>query len=279
MSRNADQIRREIEQTRGQLAQNLEAIGDRVSPKHVVEQISDKVNPRKILNRQTEKVKEGLSNVGDSVMGRATDAVDGVKGTLSGVAGSAGGVARSAGGIVSGAGDKASSAGDGARQQALSLSERVRSVSTSATGQLRSAPDNNPMATALLAFGAGLVVGLALPPSDKERQAASTVHDQVVEPIKQQAVRAGKAVTGELQPAAQSKVERVKRTATGAAERVKEEAREATAQVQDQAGGAAQQVKGQARRGAKTTQSQARSAATTTKTTAKRSAAQVRERV
>ena len=53
MSRNPDQIRREIEMTRGQLAQNLEAIGDKVSPKHVVEQISDKVSPRRILERQT----------------------------------------------------------------------------------------------------------------------------------------------------------------------------------------------------------------------------------
>ena len=53
MSRSPDEIRREIEMTRGQLAQNLEAIGDKVSPKHVVEQISDKVSPRRILNRQT----------------------------------------------------------------------------------------------------------------------------------------------------------------------------------------------------------------------------------
>lgn len=133
------------------------------------------------------------------------------------------------------------------------------------------------MATALVAFGAGLVVGLALPPTDKERNAAGTLRQKVVKPLKQQAAQTGKAVAGELQPAAQSKVERVKRTATTAAAHVKEEAKEAANDVQGQAGKAAQSVKSQAKRATKTTQSQAK-AAGTTKSTAKRSAGRVRQR-
>src|SRR4051812_45010448 len=192
MSRNADQIRQEIEATRGQLAQNLEAIGDKVSPKHVGESIPERVSPRRILNRQTEKVKDGLSSVGDSVMGRASSAANTVGGSVRGVAGTTSA--------------SVSSARQDAANQVQSLSERVRSVSTSAGDQLKAAPDANPMASALVAFGAGLVVGLALPPTRPERQAASTVRDQVVEPVKQQALQAGKAVTGELQPTAKVKV-------------------------------------------------------------------------
>src|SRR3954452_15260339 len=113
MSRNADQIRQEIEATRGQLAQNLEAIGDKVSPKHVVESISEKVSPRRILSRQTEKVKDGLSAVGDTVTGRAANAANGVRAGVGGVAGTASGTA--------------SNARQGAANQVQSLSERVRS--------------------------------------------------------------------------------------------------------------------------------------------------------
>ncbi|HJV09337.1 MAG TPA: DUF3618 domain-containing protein, partial [Acidimicrobiales bacterium] len=180
MSRKPEEIRREIEMTRGQLAQNLEAIGDKVSPKHVLEEVADKVSPRRILNRQTERVKDSLSSVGDTVLGRASDAADSVR--------------DGARGALNGASNGASGAADGARQQVSSLGDRVRSVSSSATDQLRSAPDSNPMASALVALGAGLLVGLALPPTGKERAAAGKVQDKVVEPLKQQAVQAGKAV-------------------------------------------------------------------------------------
>src|SRR5215213_9768529 len=108
MSRNPDEIRREIEMTRGQLAQNLEAIGDKVSPKHVLEEVADKVSPRRILNRQTEKVKESLSNVGDTVLGRAHDTANGVRSTVGGASGSARGAVNGAAGSASGIADSAS---------------------------------------------------------------------------------------------------------------------------------------------------------------------------
>lgn len=251
MNRNAEEIRREIERTRGELAQNLEAISDRMSPKHVKEQVSekvgeitDKVNPRHLLKRQVQKVKEGLSNTGGSISPRA-------------------GAAPGAGGRVS--------------QQARSLGRRGQSVTADVVDQVRSAPHTNPMATALVAFGAGLVVGLALPPSEKERQAAGTLAARVVEPVKDHAVQAGKTVAEDLQPAARSKVEGVKATATRAVERIKDETKGASGDVKRQAATAGDRVKGRARQAAKSTTSQARSA-TTTKSAAKRSAGQVRDR-
>lgn len=88
------------------------------------------------------------------------------------------------------------------------------------------------MATALLTFGTGLVVGLALPPTDKERQVAALLGEQVVQPVKGHAVQARKVVAEELQPAAQAKAERIKRTATGAVDRVKRETKGVTKEVQ-----------------------------------------------
>ena len=271
MSRNPDHIRREIEETRAQLARDLEAIGDRVSPKHLQEQvaekvsdITDKVSPRRILDRQTAKVMDRLSSATDAVMGRASGGVEDTRGTLKGVRANAS--------------QTASAAAGGVRQQAQTLKGRGQAVSADVVDQVRSAPQDNPMVTALVVFGAGLVAGLALPPSTKERQAADKVRSQEVEPLKAQAAAAGKAVAEELQPAAQAKGERVKRTATGAAERVKREAKGATKEVQGQATAAAGNVKDRATRATKTTRSQAQSAASTTKTTVKRSAGQVRKR-
>ena len=137
-------------------------------------------------------------------------------------------------------------------------------------GPARAPPAQDPLDEVL--------VGGALQ-ADDTGQAAGTVRQEVVEPLKQQAVQAGKAVAGELQPAAQQRVERVKRTATTAATRVKEEAQSSAGDVQSQAGAAAQSVKGQAKRATKTTKSQAKAAAGTTKSTAKRSAGQVRQQV
>ena len=62
----------------------MEAIGDRVSPKLVkerakekvtdrMEEISDRVNPKRIVRRRTARMRSGLRNVRESVMGAAED--------------------------------------------------------------------------------------------------------------------------------------------------------------------------------------------------------------
>jgi ElaB/YqjD/DUF883 family membrane-anchored ribosome-binding protein len=61
MGQSAEELRREIEYTRGDLGETLDAIGDRVSPGRIVE-------------RRKNKVVNGLSSVRDRVMGTASDA-------------------------------------------------------------------------------------------------------------------------------------------------------------------------------------------------------------
>lgn len=61
MSTNADQLRRNIEQTREELGEDVDAL-------------ADKVTPSKIVDRQTRKVKNAFGTARDRVMGVMSDA-------------------------------------------------------------------------------------------------------------------------------------------------------------------------------------------------------------
>jgi ElaB/YqjD/DUF883 family membrane-anchored ribosome-binding protein len=61
MGQSAEQLRREIEYTRGDLSETLEAIGDRVSPGRMME-------------RRKNRFVNGLQSARDRVMGTASDA-------------------------------------------------------------------------------------------------------------------------------------------------------------------------------------------------------------
>src|ERR1700712_4313801 len=64
MSDNPNEIRANIEATRYELSNNVDAL-------------ADKVTPSKIAERQTEKVKGAIFGARDRVMGAASDAADG----------------------------------------------------------------------------------------------------------------------------------------------------------------------------------------------------------
>jgi gas vesicle protein len=63
MSNDPEQIRREIEHTRSELSDNVNALGD-------------KVNPGSIAKRQVSRVRGAATSVKDAVMGSAADAAD-----------------------------------------------------------------------------------------------------------------------------------------------------------------------------------------------------------
>lgn len=78
MSNNPDQIRAEIEQTRGHLSQDVNALGEAVSPGNVA-------------RRQVGKVSSAAAGLKDRVMGTADDAgssVSGAAGSISDAASS-----------------------------------------------------------------------------------------------------------------------------------------------------------------------------------------------
>ena len=63
MSNDPEQIRREIERTRSDLSDNVNALGD-------------KVNPGSIAKRQVSRVRGAATSVKDAVLGTASDAAD-----------------------------------------------------------------------------------------------------------------------------------------------------------------------------------------------------------
>ncbi len=257
MSRNPDDVRREIDQARGELAATLEAIGDRVSPELVkerarekvmdrMEEINDRVNPKRIVRRRTARVRSGLRNVRESVMGAVDDvepsrAADSVRG--------------------------------GAQQVSRRVSQAAGALSDQASAApqaVRSTAQGNPLLAGLVAFGGGMILASALPPSDAEKQAAERVLEEL-EPLKEQAASAGRSMADELQQSAQARAERVKKRASSGAQRVKSQAQGSAEEVKGQAQGASKRVQKRAKKAAKQVEGQAKRSSTTVKRTAKRS--------
>ena len=246
MARNPEDVRREIDRARGDLGVTLEAIGDRVSPKLVkeramdnvtdrVDAINDRVNPKRIVQRRRTRMRGSLRNVRESVMGPA-ETLD-PPGTADSVRG-------------------------GARR----ASQRVGEAAGSLASEARSAPEvvrtsaqGNPLLAGLVAFGGGLIAASALRPSDSERQAAERILEQL-EPLKEQAMSAGKSMAGELQQSAQSRAEQVRQRATSGAQRVKTEAQGSTEDIKGQAQGATKRVQKRAQGATKKVQKRAQGA-------------------
>jgi hypothetical protein len=91
MATEPDQLRADIEATRGELA------GD-------VDRLADRTNPKRIVQRRWDRVKDGASSVRDRVMGATQEATDTVKEAPQAVTRSAAGNPLAAGLIAFGTG-------------------------------------------------------------------------------------------------------------------------------------------------------------------------------
>jgi len=214
----SDQLRREIEQTRRELGTDVDALGEKVSP-------------RRVMERRVDRTKDAIGGVKERIMGTTSDASSSAGGAISGAASS---VQDRMSGAASGVQHAASSVGDTATDTAY---------------RARRQAQGNPLAAGLVAFGLGWLVSSLLPPSEKERQLAHQVKDQAqpaVQAVGQQAGQALSEMKDNLQQPAQEAVESVKQTASDAAGTVKDEARSAAGDVKDQAQDSTQRVRGQA---------------------------------
>jgi gas vesicle protein len=214
----SDQLRREIEETRRELGTDVDALGEKVSP-------------RRVMERRVDRTKDAIGGLRERVMGTTSD------------------VSSSTGGAVSGAAstvqDKMSGAASGVQHAASSVGETASDTAYRARRQAQ----GNPFAAGLVAFGLGWLVSSLLPASQKERELAHQVKDQAqpaMQAVGQQAGQALSEVKDNLQQPAQQAVESVKQTATDAAGTVKDEARSAAGDVKDQAQDPTQQVRQQA---------------------------------
>jgi len=148
--------------------------------------IGDRVSPGRIIERRKNRVVLGVRSARDRVMGTAGDA----------------------GGSVAGAASDAAGA--------------VKDLPST----IRQQSQGNPMLAGAVAFGVGLVVAAAIPPSQAERNASSQIKEKAA-PLGEKVGEAAKEVAENLKEPAQQAVAEVKDAASAGAERVTESAKDA----------------------------------------------------
>lgn len=262
MSRRPEDVRRDIEQTRDELGETLEAIGDRVAPKKVVgrvkgnvaekvEGVRDRVSPARIARRSTDGIRDSVRNAKEAVMG--------------------------------------SSESNGSRGRSVGTSSR-RSLGTGGAARGRAVPpattdageqggteqgggERNPFVIGAVAFGGGLLLGAALKPTDSERKVALRARTRL-EPMKQQALETGRSVAEDLKGVAQGGFDEVKQRALEAANQVKEEARSSAGEVKEEARSSGEEIKDEAKASTRQVKGQAAGATRQVKRRAQSAAGQ-----
>ena len=222
MAAESDQLKREIEQTRRGLSQDVDAL-------------TEKVNPARVAQRRVDRTKDAVANVRERVMGTSTPRY-GTSGMYAADDGPS-------------AGDRASEALSSAKSSVASTASDAGDAARSAAGTAKAKAEGSPLAAGLIAFGVGWLVSSLLPSSEREQQAAARVKDVAGEhagPVQEKL----KEVAGEVQEAlrepAQQAVDSVKSIATDAATSVKEEAASSATDVRDEAKQAGQTVRSEA---------------------------------
>jgi hypothetical protein len=211
VSNDPDEIRADIERTRAELSDNVDAL-------------ADTANPKNIAKRQATRVKEAATGAKEYIMGSPDDSFD--SGRIGDAKTSVQDKAADAKYAVQ---DKASDAKYALQDKASAVGDAVSSAPT----RVRQRARGNPLAAGLIAFGAGLLVSGLLPSSQKEQEALSTLQDKA-EPLKEKATEAAKEVASNLQEPAQEAAQSLKQTATEGVQAVKEEGSSAKQDVQGQ---------------------------------------------
>jgi uncharacterized protein YjbJ (UPF0337 family) len=197
-----------------ELRYDIERIRDDLD--QTLDALGERVSPRRIAQRRKDAARTRLTRVRTAVMGSA-------QGTGSSAAG------------------QARQAKEGVQQTAGQAVEKVRE----APEMIQQQTQGNPLAAGLVAFGAGMLLATLFPPTEAEQRAASAIQERA-EPLKDQALEAGREMKDHLQQSAQESAEQVKETAKGAAEEVKQQAQSSAEGVKDQAKSSAESVKEQA---------------------------------
>ena len=217
-SNDPDEIRADIERTRSALSNDVDDLAESVKPKNVA-------------GRQVGKVKEAASSLKDRVMGSDDDDYsDSTVGAVS---------------------DRAYAAKDAVTDKAYAARDSVSDKASDARDAVRQAPSTmkrkaqgNPLAAGAIAFGLGMLVSSLIPSTEKEREAVSTLQDNL-EPVKEKASEVARDMGEGLKPKAQEATESVKTTTQEGVQSVKEEGQSAAQDVKDQAQDSKQTVQQQ----------------------------------
>jgi len=194
MGSRPEELRSEIEQTRDELAYD-------------VDRLADQTVPSRVVGRKWEGVKGRARTVADKVIG----ARDTVQNTAQDKASGAGTTVQ----------EKASQAGDKVQETARSVAGTVRDTPHTVARQTR----GNPLAAGVIAFGVGLLAASLLPETDAEKRAGAAVADRS-EGLVDKAKEAGREIADDLAGTAREAAQQVKETARDAAGHTAEQAKE-----------------------------------------------------
>ena len=194
MSTNPDDIRRDIEQTRGQLSQDVTTLTETVSPSNVA-------------RRQADKVTGAASGLKDRVMGTAHDARWAAGGAASGV----GDATSAVGDATSTVTDKARSATNGnplaAGAIALAAGWLLGSLLPASAQEQRAAGALKGKAQPLVEEGKSIVQDAAENLTEPAKRAAQSVADTAVDAkdhLAQEGQSAAQNVSGQVQESAEN---------------------------------------------------------------------------
>ncbi|MCT2008417.1 DUF3618 domain-containing protein [Micrococcus lylae] len=233
-SNDPDQIRADIERTRAELGRDVDAL-------------AEKVSPTKAVSRQTDRVRSGLINVKENIMGSADDYRT-VGHGHDGHADEQGRMGR----FADAAGEYAHDAAEGGRHYAGEAQTRAQVMAHEASTAVQHAPAEirrrtrgNPLAAGLVAFGAGMLLGSLAPSTRPEQRAAHEVKKSA-SPLVDEAKHAAMDLREQLEPEVRDAADSVKQTATEGGQHLKEQGGQAAGELKEQGRGSAEHVKDQA---------------------------------
>lgn len=236
-----DEIRRDIEETRARLSSDVDAV-------------AEKVSPAAAMDRQKNRIKDGLSNMKDKIMGTDDDQPIGTA-TYGTAYGEDQGPSRTeqlrdqVGGTLEDAGQNAKQVAHDVQRKAGEFGENVRDTAQDAGRKLADAPAavqrktrGNPLAAGLIAFGAGMLLAGLVPASRKEQEVAEQLKTKA-EPLMRDAAEAAKGLAEDAKGPIAEAGEQLRQSASESVSNLRDEGQTHAEHLAGEAKESAQQVK------------------------------------
>ncbi|CAG7843897.1 hypothetical protein USB125703_00112 [Pseudoclavibacter triregionum] len=232
-----DEIRREIEETRARLSSDVDAVAEKVSPSAVID-------------RQTNRLKEGLSNMKDKIMGTDETTTTGHVVDRDGERGGLHGAADQAQRVVGDVQDKAAQVAGDVQSKAGELADSAKRTAEDAQRKLADAPRaverqtrGNPLAAGLVAFGLGMLVASLIPASKAEQQAADQLKEKA-EPLVRDAQEKVQQLAQDAKGPLAEAGEQLRQVAQDSLQNVKAQGADHAQHLASEAKSSAEEVKG-----------------------------------
>ena len=254
--RSPEQIEREIEETRDRMSQNIDALGERLSPSRIKERAKEKVRytgsrvgnvvrdnavPIGLVGagvtwmmmkrgdhsgpRDRRRYTNGYSGPERRISDRSSSGlrskVDKVTGT---VGHAAAGVADSVSGAASTVKEKTGEIARRAGELGGEAKERARDMRVRAKGSVERNLEENPLAIAAGAAVMGLALGLLFPASRRENELMGATRDRLVDTTKDTVRSVKETATEAVKAEASERGDELKQAARGVVDSVKEAA-------------------------------------------------------